>query len=101
MADKAYIGVGSDPGADGRPVVIPTRAARNRPLTDDQKTANRWINRERVVVEHVMAQLNRFQVLRQTFRGKLGRHTRVFRVVALVVDRRIAATPLKTYPTAA
>lgn len=101
MADKAYLGVGSDPGADGRPVVIPTRAARNRPLTDDQKTANRWINRERVVVEHVMAQLNRFQVLRQTFRGKLGRHTRVFRVVALVVDRRIAATPLKTYPTAA
>lgn len=101
MADKAYLGVGADPAAAGRRVVIPTRASRNHPLTDDQKMANRMINRERVVVEHVMAQLNRFQVLRQTFRGRLGRHTRVFRVVALVVDRRIAATPLKTYPTAA
>ena len=101
MADKAYLGVGADPGAAGRVVAIPTRAAKNRPLAGDQKTANRCINRERVVVEHVMAQRNRFQVLRQTFRGVFGRHTRVFRVVALVVDRRTAATPLKTDPTAA
>jgi hypothetical protein len=54
-----------------------------------------------VVVEPARAQLNRFQVLRQTFRGQLGRHPRVIRVVALVVDRRVAATPLKTSPTAA
>ena len=70
-------------------------------LTDDQKAANRVISRHRVVVEHVMAQLNRFGVLRQTFRGVFGRHTQVFRVVALLVDRRIAVVPLKTYPTAA
>ena len=59
------------------------------------------INRHRVVVEHVMAQLNRFQILRQTLRSVFGRHTQVFRVVALLVDRRIAVAPLKTYPTAA
>ena len=99
MTDKGYVGVEADAG--DRPVVIPTRAARNRPLTDDQKAANRVINRHRVVVEHVMAQLNRFQVLRQVFRSVLGQHSRVFRVVALLVDRRIAATPLKTYPAAA
>jgi IS5 family transposase len=99
MTDKGYVGVRADAG--GRPVVIPTRATKNHPLTDDQKFGNRCINRERVVVEHVMAQLNRFQVLRQTFRGVFGGHTQVFRVVALLVDRRIAATPLKTYPAAA
>lgn len=99
MTDKGYVGVEADAG--GRPVVIPVRASKNHPLTDDQKAANRVINRHRVVVEHVMAQLNRFGVLRQTFRSVFGRHTRVFRVVALLVDRRIAVTPLKTYPTAA
>jgi IS5 family transposase len=99
MTDKGYVGVGADAG--GRPVVIPAKATRNHPLTDDQKAAARVINRHRVVVEHVMAQFNRFGVLRQTFRSVFGRHTRVFRVVALLVDRRIAVTPLKTYPAAA
>lgn len=99
MTDKGYVGVEADAG--GRPVVVPAKAARNRPLTDDQKAANRVINRHRVVVEHVMAQLSRFQVLRQVFRSVFGRHTQVFRVVALLVDRRVAVTPLKTYPAAA
>ena len=99
MTDKGYVGVEADAG--DRPVVVPARAARNRPLTEGQKASNRVINRHRVVVEHVMAQLNRFQILRQTFRSVLGQHSRVFRVVALLVDRRVAVTPLKTYPTAA
>lgn len=99
MTDKGYIGVRADAG--DRPVVIPVRATKNHPLTDDQKFGNRVLSRERVVVEHVMAQLNRFQVLRQTFRSVFGRHTQVFRVVALLVDRRVAVTPLKTYPAVA
>jgi IS5 family transposase len=99
MTDKGYVGVDKDAGR--RPVVIPAKATRNHPLTDDQKAANRVISRCRVVVEHVMAQLNRFGVLRQVFRSVFGRHTQVFRVVALLVDRRAAITPLKTYATAA
>lgn len=99
MTDKGYIGVATDVGT--RPLVIPTRATKNHPLTDEQKASNRVISGCRVVVEHVMAQLSRFQVLRQTFRSVFGRHTRVFRVVALLVDRRSAVTPLKTYSVAA
>ena len=99
MTDKGYVGVEADAGS--RPVVIPAKATRNHPLTDDQKAANRVISRHRVVVEHVMAQLNRFGVLRQTFRRVFGRHTQVFRVVALLVDRRRASVPLRTDPAAA
>ena len=99
MTDKGYIGVSADAGA--RAVVIPIRASKNHPLTDEQKASNRVISGCRVVVEHVMAQLSRFQVLRQMFRSVFGRHTRAFRVVALLVDRRSAVTPLKTYPIAA
>lgn len=99
MTDKGYIGANADAGE--RAVVIPVRASKNHPLTDEQKASNRVINGCRVVIEHVNAQLSRFGVLRQMFRSVFGRHTRVFRVVALLVDRRSAVTPLKTYPAAA
>lgn len=99
MTDKGYIGVNADAGA--RAVVIPARASKNHPLTDEQKASNRVINGCRVVIEHVNAQLSRFGVLRQMFRSVFGRHTRVFRVVALLVDRRSALTPLKTHPAVA
>jgi hypothetical protein len=55
------------------------------------------ISRYRVVIEQVMAQLHRFQVLKQVFRSEFERPTRVIRVVAALVDRRIAVVPLKTY----
>jgi hypothetical protein len=94
MADKAYTGAQGD--RPGVPLVVPTKATRGHPLSEDQKAANREISGCRVVIEHVMAQLNRFQVLKQVFRSVFGRHSRVIRVVAALVDRRIAAVPLKT-----
>lgn len=99
MTDKGSTGVGANAGE--RAVVIPVRAAKNHRLTDGQKASNRVISGCRVVIEPVMAQLSRFQVLRPMFRSVFGRHTRAFRVVALLVDRRSAVTPLKTYPPAA
>jgi hypothetical protein len=96
MLDRGYVGV-----ADyypGVPVVIPFRASKGHPLTDEQKAHNRVVAGYRIVVEHTMAQLNRFTVLRQVFRGqKRERHTEVIRVVGKLVNRRLAVRPLKTY----
>lgn len=96
MGDKAYTGGQKD--RPGTPLVVPTKATRGHPLTDEQKAANKVISGHRVVIEHVMAQLNRFQILKQVFRSAFERHTRVIRVVAALVDQRIAEVPLKTYP---
>lgn len=93
MADKAYTGAGDD--RPGVPLVVPTKATRGHPLSEEQVAANRVISGCRVVIEHVMAQLNRFQVLKQVFRSAFGRHTRAIRTVAALVDRRIAAVPLR------
>jgi DDE superfamily endonuclease len=95
MGDKAYTGAQED--RPEVPVIVPTKATRGHPLTEEQKAANRVISRCRVVIEHVNAQLNRFQALKQAFRSVFDRHSRVIRVVAALVDRRIAAVPLKTY----
>lgn len=96
MLDKGYVGIGND--YPDVPIVIPFKAARNRPLTEGQKEYNRTVASYRIVVEHTMAQLNRFTVLAQVFRAKKReRHGGVVRVVAKVLNRRLAVTPLKTY----
>jgi DDE superfamily endonuclease len=96
MADKGYVGL--DKHCPGVPLVMPHKKPRGGELSEQQRAHNREVSRHRIVVEHTMAQLNRFTVLRQVFRGKKReRHSRVARVVAKVVNRRLAVTPLKTH----
>jgi hypothetical protein len=96
MADKGY--VGADKHHPHVKVVLPFKKPRGGELSEEQRGHNREVSRHRIVVEHTMAQLNRFTVLRQVFRGKRrDRHSKVTRVVAKVVNRRLAVTPLKTH----
>lgn len=96
MTDKGYAGL--DKHYPGVPVVMPHKKPRQGELSDEQRAFNREVSRHRIVAEHAVAQLNRFTVLRQVFRGKRrDRHSRVTRVVAKVVNRRLAVTPLKTH----
>jgi hypothetical protein len=98
MADLAYVGLAED--RPGLQVVVPHKAKAGVPLTGEQKADNRRVSSCRVVVEHLLARLKVFQVLRQTFRSVFGRHIQVFRVVALLVDRCLAAVRPKTLPVA-
>jgi hypothetical protein len=90
MAELAYVGLADD--RPGLSVVLPHKAKAGEALTGQQKGHNRRVSRCRVVVENLLARLKVFQVLRQTFRSVFGRHAQVFRVVALLVDRCLAAT---------
>jgi DDE superfamily endonuclease len=98
MFDRGYVGV--DKGHPGLPVVLPEKAKPKQPLTGPQRLRNKVVGRYRVVVEHVMAQLCRFQVLKQAFRSVFGRHRQVMRAVAMLVNRRTEQVPLKTYAMA-
>jgi hypothetical protein len=96
MFDKGYAGV--DKHHPSVPVVLPFKKPRGRDLSEQQRAHNREVARRRIVVEHTMAQLNRFTVLRQVFRGKKrDRHSQITRVVAKVVNRRLAVKPLKSW----
>jgi hypothetical protein len=96
MMDKGYAGAGKH--YPGVPLVMPHKKPRGGELTDEQRAHNREVARHRIVVEHTIAQLNRFTVLRQVFRGqKRERHGEVVRVVGKLVNRRLAVKPLKTY----
>jgi hypothetical protein len=100
MADKGY--EGADRGERPGVLVRPKKDRKKTPCTEEDKARNRLIARCRIVVEHAIAQLNRFTVLRQVWRGKrVHRHSQVVRVVAVLVNRRTRVRPLKVYGAAA
>ena len=99
MMDKGYDGIGND--FPDRRLYLPFKARRNRPLTEEEKASNRHLSRYRIVVEHTNARLNQFGALSQVWRNARGKHTQVVRVIAQIVNHRIATVPLKTYAIAA
>jgi IS5 family transposase len=98
MLDKGYDGIAAD--YPDKKLYLPFKARRNHPLTEEQKAYNRFLAKYRIVVEHTMAQLNKFQVLAQRFRHQLSRHSAIFRIVCGLVNRRIQLRPLKQYTPA-
>jgi hypothetical protein len=97
MMDKGYVGVDKHLRR-GVSAVLPLKKPRGGELSEQQRGHNREVARQRIVVEHTMAQLNRFTVLRQVFRARRReRHGKVVRVVAKLVNRRLAVTPLKSW----
>lgn len=96
MMDKGYDGITND--YPDKTLYLPYKARRGHPLTEEQKAYNRHLCKYRIVVEHTNAQLNVFQVLVQTYRHARQKHGQIVRIVAGLVNRRIANKPLKTYP---
>jgi len=98
MMDKGYDGITAD--YPDKKLYLPFKARRNHPLTEVQKDYNRFLAKYRIVVEHTMAQLNKFQILTQRFRHQLTKHSVIFRIVCGLVNRRIQLHPLKQYSPA-
>lgn len=98
MMDKGYDGIAAD--YPDKKLYLPFKARRNHPLTEEQKAYNRFLAKYRIVVEHTMAQLNKFQILAQRFRHQLTKHSVIFRIVCGLVNRRIQLRPLKQYSPA-
>jgi len=104
MLDKGYDGIqrpdpkGPDKNGPLHPYHLPHKARRGHPLTDEQKAFNAHLSAYRSVVEHSLAQMNQFQVLAQVFRHDHDKHSGLTRIVAGLVNRRVAQRPLKRYP---
>jgi hypothetical protein len=98
MLDKGYDGIRND--FPDKPLFLPFKARRNHPLTPEQKAFNSHLARYRIVVEHTIAQVNRFQAMRQVWRHLRSAHTRIVRIVCALVNRQNAQRPLKSYAMA-
>ena len=52
--------------------VMPVKKTKLRPLTEEQKKANREQSRERIPVENIIGSIKRFRILAERYR-KIGR----------------------------
>ena len=97
-----------DKNGPPHPCHLPHKARRGHPLTEEQKVFNAHLSKYRIVVEHSLAQRNQFQVLAQVFtpllkpceqgfRHDQAHHSGLTRIVAGLINRRVAQRPLKSY----
>jgi IS5 family transposase len=91
-----YLTVIGDAGFDGlqnyyseRPIGTPHKARRNRPLTSDQKLANREFSSVRIVVENTLSHMKHFKVLAHQFRHTVDLYDDAFRAIVGIINHRI------------
>ena len=66
--------------------LLPYKATKNNPLTDEQKAWNTALSRLRVVIEHVNRKLKIFRICKETYRGKGDSGLRRVKLVASLVN---------------
>jgi hypothetical protein len=87
LGDLAYLGV-----ADWHPEGLgatPRRKPRGRPLPEEDRRYNRAFSRRRIVVEHAIGRLHRYQALSQVDRHRRRGHAARVRAVAGLVNRML------------
>ena len=69
--------------------LIPYKATKKNPLTDEQKAFNKILSSHRVVIEHINRELKIFRICRETYRGKGERGLIRVKLVASLYNHRL------------
>lgn len=69
----------------------PTKKSKKKPLTDEQKEANRELSRRRIFVEHVIGKLKIFRILKERYRNRRKRFGLRFNLIAALYNLALAA----------
>lgn len=98
-ADRGYLGIEKDyPAVD---FYLPFKKRGTQALSEAQKSFNQALASVRIQIEHTFARMNRFGACAEVFRHRRTLHSRVVRVIALLVDRQLAARRGRVCPAAA
>ena len=90
MGDAGYQGIQHE-----HPAVLPYKKPKGEELTKEQKEHNRRLSRIRVVIENTIAQIKTFRVMAEVYRHARENYNDTFRIVAVLVNRRIQRRPLR------
>lgn len=75
-------------GASG--VRVPYKSSKLKPLTSGQRLYNQKHAHRRIIVEHVFANLKKWQILAQRFRNPIATYNPIFTNLALLYNYRLA-----------
>ena len=68
--------------------LIPFKATKNNPLTDEQKSINKIISKYRICIEHVNREIKIFRICKETYRGKGERGLIRVKLIASLFNHR-------------
>jgi hypothetical protein len=89
--DRGYDGAATD--YPTLTIALPVKRRRNhRVLTRAERAVNRLQARQRIIVEHVLSRVKKYQVLVQVYRHRITDYNRRFRNVAALTNFRLAPT---------
>ena len=85
--DLGYLGIQKD--YPDQISILPYKKKKGVELIDSQKEWNKLQSKIRIKVEHVIAQIKKYRISRDTFRNKLCRYDRVSEIVCGIVNFKI------------
>ena len=87
--DRGYDGAATD--YPDHHVLIPVKKRRNHQrLTRAERQFNRAQAQRRIIVEHVLSRLKKYQLLAQLYRHRIANYNRRFRNIAALTNFRLA-----------
>ncbi|KAJ6253568.1 hypothetical protein M0813_12981 [Anaeramoeba flamelloides] len=91
LADKAYIGIQHNCQA-----IIPIRKPRNRELTENEKSFNKRVSSDRILIENYYARLkNKFKILSYRYRGSITEYKKIFEICCALTNFDVQLRPLR------
>ena len=82
LADTGYLGL-NKLHANSQ---IPAKKSKLHPLTKEQKTSNRHLSHERILVENVIRKLKIFRILSERYRNRRKRFSLRFNLIAAIYN---------------
>mgnify|MGYP001573049112 CR=1 FL=1 len=67
LADSGFQGLYSETAH----IILPHKKSKNHDLSQRQETHNRWVSKIRARIEHIIASVKRFRIVKETFRYRL------------------------------
>jgi transposase len=87
IADSGYQGLRNEHANTS----LPTKKSKKKPLTREQKLANREQSRKRILVENVMGLLKRFKIIADRYRNRRKRFGLRFNLIAAIYNIELAS----------
>jgi len=85
LADSGYQGLQSL-HANSR---IPYKKSKHHPLTDAQKSLNRELSRQRIVIENINARIKTFKIMSERYRNRRKRHLLRMNLICAVLNQEL------------
>jgi hypothetical protein len=82
LADSGYQGLQKEV-AD---IQIPIKATKKKPLTDEEKAANKTLSSKRIKIEHAIGKMKQNSILSDRYRRRLGYYGVVTTIIAFLVN---------------